>query len=839
MLFMMRSAKTRRPRNIALAILECLLFAGTVAGAAEPVSTGPVQALIERVLPGRAGEFSLEVIPPDQGRDVFELESRAGKIVLRGNNGVSLASAFNWYLKYTAQCDFSDCGVQLKVPAVLPPVAEKVRRPATVPYRYKYNYCTFGYTMPWWDWPRWEQELDRLAMNGINLPFILTGQEAVWLNTLTHFGYTDAEIRHWLGSPAHFGWTFMQNMENFGGDLPAGWVPRRVALAQKIINRAHELGMNVVLQGYYGMVPPEFAKRNPGAKVLLQGNWGGGFLKRPDMLDPTDPIFPRIAATFMREQEKLFGRAGFYTADPFHEGGNSKGVDMTDCGRRVLAAMQAADPQAIWVKMCWQTDNARLLADIPPDRVLAMDLWAESRPFWPNGAFRGKSWLWCMVLNFGGNSELNADLDRLARAFPETLANPQKGRLSGFGFTHEGHCTMPVVYDLTAEFAWRDQPVDLKTWLPAYVRRRCGVASPKARAAWEGFHQTLYSVRYGNNETPANNIFAARPLRGDKARTWSHTRVPYDPSVLIPAWEALLDAAPECAASDAFRYDLVDVSRQVLGDLSHAAYARAAAAVAAKDLTALEKHQTLFLDILSDLDRLLGTRKEFLLGAWLEEAKSWGATDAEKHLYEWQSRTLLTTWNDKPGSDLSDYSNRDWNGLVKDYYAMRWGLYFDAQARALKSGTAFDKAAFLTQLAAAEQACAKATNPYPAQPIGEAVPVVRALRQKYRSLAREAFPPPLKAAKADVIGCWRYAAQGKEFLREFRADGTVQSWQTNGAKLDWFADFAWRIEADALIAERKSDGKVVTHKIMNKETLRFVSEGFGDARRVPSLQSIN
>jgi alpha-N-acetylglucosaminidase len=825
-----------RANSGAILLLGLLAFAPLLkisqVCAADTNAPTPVQAahdLIERVLPGHAGEFSLEVISPDQGRDIFELESRDGKIVLRGNHGVSLASAFNWYLKYTAKCDFSECGVQLDLPSRLPPVAEKIRRPATVPHRFMYNYCTFGYTMAWWDWPRWERELDWMAMNGINLPFILTGQEAVWINTLTNFNYSEREIRQWLGSPAHFPWTFMQNMENFGGELPASWVPQRVALARKIIDRAHALGMNVVLQGYYGMVPPEFAKRHPGVKVLPQGRWGS--FKRPDMLDPTDPLFDRIAAAFMREQEKLFGRAGFYTADPFHEGGNAKGVDMTDCGRRVLSAMRAADPQAIWVKMCWQTDNAKLLADLPGDSVLALDLWAESRPYWPNGAFHGKPWIWCLLQNFGGNSELNADLASLAQVFPDALANPGKGKLSGLALTPEGHCNTPVVYALVPEFAWRDQRVELKPWLNDYLRRRYGAESTNALLAWAGLQRTIYGVRYGH-ETPANNIFAARPLRGEKARTWSTTQIPYDPSGLVSAWEALLAAAPECGSSDAFRYDLMDVSRQVMGDLSHALYDRINATVKAKDLPAFDKNKTLFLQVLSDLDALLATRKEFLLGRWLEDAKRWGTTADEKRLYEWQARTLITTWDNKPGSDLNDYANRNWSGLVKDYYSMRWDLYLEAQRQALASGKPFDLEGFLKQLSDAELAWTKGHQPYPTEPVGEVITAVRSLHARYGSLLHEEFPPPKPADKADVVGCWQYVAQGSAFLREFRDNGTVKSYQTNGMKLDWFDGFHWRIEGNAIIAERRTDGKVVTHRFIAPETLEFSSEGFGRARRV-------
>ena len=811
----------------------CFADAAAVPVIAAPAANPAVSAataLIARLVPGHAAGFVCETMAAENGQDVFEIESLGGKIVLRGNNGISLACAFNWYLKYTAGCEVSACGDQLKLPKVLPPVPAKIRIAATVPYRFMFNYCTYGYTMPWWGWERWERELDWLAMNGINLPFVITGQEAVWIKTMTQYGYTEKEIRQWLGSPAHFPWTFMQNMENFGGELPATWIPQRVALGQKIIGRAHELGMNVTLQGYYGMVPPGFAKRHPQVKVLPQGGWCG--FKRPDMLDPADPIFAKIAATFMQEQEKLFGRAGFYTADPFHEGGNSAGVNMTDCGRRVFKAMCDADPKAVWIKMCWGSDNAALLADIPADRVFALDLCVEDRPFWPNGAFKGKSWIWCIIHNFGGNSDIITDLAHLSRVFPDTLANPKKGKLVGLGMTPEGHCNAPLVYALVPEFAWRDQPVDLKTWLPAYVQRRYGADSAQARLAWSGFANSIYGVRYAHNH-PFNAIFQARPLRGEKACTWGTTQLPYAPAKLIPAWKSLLAAAPDCAASDAYRYDLADITRQVLADLSRGLYGRINAAAAQKDLAAFEKNRALYLDLLTDLDGLLATRPEFLLGTWLEDARRWGTTPEEKKLYEWQARTIITTWDDKPGTELNDYANRQWNGLVKDYYRLRWELYFGAVGEALKAGKPVDTPAFLARLAVAEKQWTQANNLYPTRPAGDTVEVARQLLAKYGPLLTEIYPEPLTPTPADVIGCWEYPAEGTAYLREFRADGTIQAYRKTGEKLPWLDGFAWRIEGQNVIAEKKATGMNITFQVPAKDVLEFTSEGFGKTKRVP------
>ena len=75
-------------------MLAAALFQPVRLGAA--AEDAPVRGLIQRLLPGHASNFTVEFIPADHGQDVFEIESQEGRIVLRGNNGVSVASALNW-----------------------------------------------------------------------------------------------------------------------------------------------------------------------------------------------------------------------------------------------------------------------------------------------------------------------------------------------------------------------------------------------------------------------------------------------------------------------------------------------------------------------------------------------------------------------------------------------------------------------------------------------------------------------------------------------------------------------------------------------------------------------
>ncbi len=313
--------------------------------------------LIKRLVPAHASDFAVEVIPPAEGQDVFEVESRGGKIVLRGNNGVSIASALNRYLEEFGRCEISwNCGNQLALPESLPPVPGKIRVVSPHRYRYAYNYCTHGYTMAWWNWTRWERELDFLALKGVNLALIIEGQEQVWINALQQFGYSDSEVRRWLCMPSHQPWQYMSNIEDYGGPVPPAVVGKRLALGREIVTRMRELGMDPVLQGYYGIVPSDFKKRFPDAKIHPQGDWAGS--KRPDMLDPLDPLFAKVAAAVYDAQTSLLGGARFLAADPFHEGGTTQGIDLAACGQAIFAAMVRARPDVTWVLQSWQ-DNPR------------------------------------------------------------------------------------------------------------------------------------------------------------------------------------------------------------------------------------------------------------------------------------------------------------------------------------------------------------------------------------------------------------------------------------------------------------------------------------------------
>jgi alpha-N-acetylglucosaminidase len=229
----------------------------------------------------------------------------------------------------------------------------------------------------------------------------------------------------------------------------------------------------------------------------------------------------------------------------------------------------------------------------------------------------------------------------------------------------------------------------------------------------------------------------------------------YDPQDIWAAWAKLDEAAGALRERDTYRYDLVDVARQGLVDLSIPLQHDIAAAYARGDRVALQAAADRFLTLTDDLDALLGTRREFLLGAWLEDAKRWAGTPDERHQYERNARLLVTVWGPSDGNAamLFDYSNRQWSGLISGYYRVRWQKFLAYLLAQPMDGSRFDDkgvytsygrpgddvSPFYRELARWEGAWCEGTERYSDRPAGDSVEVAHRSLAKWAPVEHAAF----------------------------------------------------------------------------------------------------
>lgn len=711
-----------KTKQFLLILLACLCFPFA------QLWSNPVNGLLERIDSGASKKFIIQVKKGQS--DFFELDQKGDKVVIRGNNYVNIATGLNWYLKYYAGIHLSWNGMTAKLPESLPKVSTPVRKETNLALRYDFNYCTYSYTMAFWDWKRWEKEIDWMALHGINLPLAVVGQECVWKNMLEKLGYTKEEINKFIAGPAFLAWWAMNNLEGWGGPNPDSWYTQQEALQKKILKRMREYGIEPVFPGYSGMVPHD-ANKKLGLNVTEPALWNG--FTRPAFLLPTDSRFNEIASLYYKELEKLFGKANYYSMDPFHELEDAGSVDFDAAGKAVLKAMKDVNPKATWVIQGW-TENPRpeMIKNLNNGDILILDLFSECRPMWGipsiwkrEKGYEQHDWLFCMIENFGGNVGLHGRMDQLLNNFYLTKNNPLAAHLKGIGLTMEGSENNPVMFELMCELPWRPEKFTKEEWLKDYLFARYGVRDEKITQAWSILADGIYNCPFGNNQQgPHESIFCGRPgLNNFQASSWSKMQNYYDSTSTEAAARLMLEVADKYKGNNNFEYDLVDIVRQSLSDRGRIVYNQTIADFKSFDKKSFAAHSQEFLNILLAQDRLLGTRSEFRVGRWIEQARNLGTTPEEKDLYEWNARVQITTWGNRVCANdggLRDYAHKEWNGLLKDFYYKRWAAYWQTLQDVLDG-----KPMVELDYYAMEEPWTLAHNPYASQPEGDCVSVAK------------------------------------------------------------------------------------------------------------------
>ncbi|MDQ0895321.1 alpha-N-acetylglucosaminidase [Agromyces ramosus] len=673
-------------------------LAETVRGVVARIGGDASRVLVEHIDAGADGEA------------IGAYEASAGLLTLRGTDAVAAASALSRYLQRNGR------RITWESPRLEPafdawPDAPQttIRTPFAI--RYYLNMVTHGYSAPYWDWPRWERELDWMALHGVTHPFMLTAFEVVFAETLRRSGVPSDEAQAWIGSAAHTPWMSVGGVHDFGGPLPARWAGERVELARRIVRRAVDLGMTPVLPLTGGHVPRSLA----GAEAD-EIEWQGW---RSPMIEPSSPDYARLVRTFLEVQRELLGDPGPHpviAVDPYIESLPPSGdlAALAAAGRGIHRAITEVYPGATWLlqgwpfhyhRGFWTPDRvAAYLSEVPHQGLLLIDLWGEHAPMWRDG-MHGRRWIWTAVHNFGGRFALFGDLAGLARDVSELEAERPE-RLEGIGLAPEAIENNTVYYELATDLAWGAIEVD--HWLDEFAVQRYGIDDDRAREAWRLLAATLYApgrtrsipspviARPWSADAPfATQRLAGEALTAGPARMSANIDAENDPAVLgdLPciarAARLLIALSDHAPLRDALEHDVVELAGHVLAQQARLHIRGILAAFERHDADGIRANaERLRVDLL-DLDALAATRPESRASTWIDSARAWAGTPAEAVAMERDARSLVSVWGHQ-ASDLHDYSGRHWAGLISELYVPRWQAWADWLADAAEHDVAPD-----------------------------------------------------------------------------------------------------------------------------------------------------
>lgn len=648
------------------------------------------------------------------------------KITIKGNNDNSMAMGLNYYLQHYAGVHISWFDRErISLPVQFRAVGDTIRKEALVKERFFLNYCTFGYTMPWWTWKQWERFIDWMALHGINMPLAITGQEAVWYEVWKEYGMTDEEIRSYFSGPAHLPWHRMANLDGFGGPLPMSWIENQKELQQKILARERELNMTPVLPAFAGHVPKRFAEMHPEADIQQLSAWCG--FEPTYFLNSSDPLFVQIQKSFMQKEIQMFGTDHIYGVDPFNEMDPPHWQEeyLSDVSENIYYSMRNVDPQARWLQMTWvfyykrkswTTERLRAyLTAVPNNKLVLLDYFCENTEVWrQTEGFFGQPFVWCYLGNFGGNTMLVGNINELENKLGAALKDAGHNMV-GIGSTLESFDVSPQIYEYLFQRAWETHP-DVDAWIENWAWLRSG--NDLYLKPWKLLNDSVYKdwSFYG-----LGTQLVARPSLEGHGTYYTKPYYSYSNDTLRQICEAMVsktsymvsDYSAGTVFKDSYRYDLVNLFSQWMGNRFMDVRNDFTQAYKNRDIPEMQRQVQLANLLFDDVDQLLSTHPSFMLGPWIADARALGKTRREKNYYEQQARTILTIWG---GPVLNDYANRMWGGLVKDYYARRWNLFFNAVIQAVQDGGTFDEKAFDTELSKFEHNWVRRHNSFLTEP---------------------------------------------------------------------------------------------------------------------------
>ncbi len=674
-------------------ILKCLSIIGTLifcvcssSSYAADVLT-PAKQVLERQIGDRANDINYQLIRPSNGKETFEVEAKEGVLTLKGSSSVAICKAFHTYLREACHTMKTWSGKHFNLPETWP---DYMLKNQVTPYLYRYflNVCTFGYTTPYWDWSRWEKEIDWMALRGVNMPLATVASEAIAERVWLRMGLKKKEIREFFTAPAHLPWHRMGNLNKWDGPLSDEWQGGQIKMQHLIINRMRELGMEPIAPAFAGFVPMAFAQKHPAIK-FKHLKWGGFDEKyNAYVLPPDSPFFEEIGKLFIEEWEKEFGKNRYYLSDSFNEmelpieknDAEGKYKLLAQYGESIYRSIAAGNPDAVWVTQGWtfgyqhsfwdKNSLQALLSRVPDDKMIIVDLgndypkwvWNTEQTWKVHDGFYGKKWIFSYVPNFGGKTPMTGDMQMYASSSAEALHSRSCGNLIGFGSAPEGLENNEVIYELLADMGWRSQAIDLNKWLESYCKARYGAYPDAMKEAWTLFRNTAYSSLYSYPR------FTWQTVVPDKRRV-SKIDTSDD---FMHAVELFLTCADSLKSSELYVNDAIEFASYYVAAKADKLYNRALKENASGHSAVARQYVSQTIDILLNVDRLLASHPIYRLEEWVKLARNSGTTTAEKNAYEANSKRLITTW----GGFQEDYAARFWSGLIKDYYIPRMKLYF-------------------------------------------------------------------------------------------------------------------------------------------------------------------
>lgn len=630
----------------------------------------------------------------DNGKDRFCYTLQGRKLTINASSPVAACRGFYDFVKANEAGICSWSGNRFEIPSGWTKTSQAE---FTSPYRdhQYFNVVTYGYTTPYWDEERWDQEIDWMALHGIDMPLMLVGAEMVYREVFREMGLTDGEIDEWEVGPAHLPWFRMGNLagNSFDGPLGDNWNRRQRELATHILQRMRELGMKPVCPAFGGFVPRALRNKVEGVETV-GWNWCKNDTYGNYRLSPGSAAFRQIGTRFIQRWEEVFGECKYYLSDSFNEMAVPNDLDLlTQYGDNIFECIRngSSNPEAVWVTQGWtfvyqsgewgrDKFNA-LTKNIDKDRFIMLYMSPEyGNGKWnsPYEGFNGMEWNVTMLPNMGGKNFYNGGLTDYTGPYRTQYKGANVSNLIGWGLTPEGVENNEMLYELICDAGWTPASTNMnvEAWMDQYAQNRYGNEGYTREVrdflnvlrntvyqsyqdhkcfGWQGYNKT--SGYINSSIDPGNTFFAGVESLFCQDNT-----------------QKLHDA---CKSNVLLRADLIEAAVFYAGCKVEKLNKRIGAANSQGKKAEARRLVETLRDVMLRMDRALTAHPTYDEQKWEDKAARMGTSDSDKAKYVRNARRIVSVWYGDHGKaanshePVNDYACRIWAGLIRDYYMPR------------------------------------------------------------------------------------------------------------------------------------------------------------------------
>ncbi len=618
---------------------------------------------IERNTPKVKDNFILKSIEAVDGFDTYEIYAEDKKIVLAGNSNLSLAMAFYRYLSEFCNIVITDGDYDISYIAATPLPENKIAHTVRQKIRARMSYEFFSLEGNYWGFDRWEKEIDFMAMHGINTAFQPVGFDGVLYRTICEMGLPENFSAEFASGPAYIMRQFTGNIAASNSVNSKEYLERKIYIGKKITEREKELGITPVFPAVMPSVPFSIRKKYIKMEIFKAPMWYN--LPPIFFMKPDNAFFSVFNKKFLEAQKNALGETDSFITEPLYD------VDKKGYNAHLAALGSALDETLGEFNenaVCYthlSSINPDFFKYTTADRFIIINDSGENAPAF----LADKKHLTVIKGNTYGRTGLCGNIDKISRC---PYAEAKCDTLLGTSLEIDTFRENPMYCAAALKATTADEAFNANEFIKSYAFRRYRTND------YLNEMLRLKNLCY-NTEECAGSIICARP-----STLLKHT-APFDTLERKYDYRELYDIARDIIESgsrknDKMRLDLASIVRQFLSELAYPVYLNATRFFKEKNAGNFEQCSNLFIEICEDMDRLLKTNESTNLSTRYEEAHMLGNNKDELQAIDINFLMYHTIWGPFDRSILYDTAWCEWGGMVKDFYAQRWFMYFRALA---------------------------------------------------------------------------------------------------------------------------------------------------------------